>query len=145
MKPSHQNRLLLAASVSMMLALAACDRYDQRAAGQKLDSVATQAKEEVQDAAARARAAADKLGDQTKSMGAGAVDKVDDASITAKVNAALAADKDPGGVILDHLGDAHLKAGDGTKAREAWQKAAAAFEKDGEKEKLAAVRKKLAG
>ena len=94
MKPSHQNRLLLAASVSMMLALAACDRYDQRAAGQKLDSVATQAKEEVQDAAARARAAADKLGDQTKSMGAGAVDKVDDASITAKVNAALAADKD---------------------------------------------------
>ncbi|MCE9525538.1 MAG: tetratricopeptide repeat protein [Planctomycetales bacterium] len=55
----------------------------------------------------------------------------------------LAAGKDPGGVILDHLGDAHQKAGDGAKARAAWQKAAAAFEKDGEKEKLEAVRGKL--
>ena len=57
----------------------------------------------------------------------------------------LAAEKDSSGVILGHLGDAHSKAGDGTKAREAWQKAAAAFEKDGEQEKLAAVRKKLQG
>jgi len=56
-----------------------------------------------------------------------------------------AAEKDSSGVILDHLGDAHLKAGDGAKAREAWQKAATAFEKDGDKEKLAAVRKKLQG
>ena len=55
----------------------------------------------------------------------------------------LAAEKDPSGVILDHLGDAHLKAGNGAKAREAWQKAAADFEKDGEKEKLEAVKKKL--
>ena len=55
----------------------------------------------------------------------------------------LAADKDPAGVILDHLGDAHLKAGDEAKAREAWQKAAADFEQDGEKEKLEAVRGKL--
>lgn len=55
----------------------------------------------------------------------------------------LAAEKESSGVILDHLGDAYLKAGDATKAREAWQKAAAAFEKDGEREKLEAVRKKL--
>jgi tetratricopeptide (TPR) repeat protein len=55
----------------------------------------------------------------------------------------LAAKQDLAGVILDHLGDAHLKAGDQAKAREAWQKAAAAFEKDGEQEKLEAVQKKL--
>ncbi|HEX5033263.1 MAG TPA: tetratricopeptide repeat protein, partial [bacterium] len=54
-----------------------------------------------------------------------------------------AAEKDPGGVILDHLGDAHLKAGDSAKAREAWRRAAEAFEKDGDKEKLEAVRGKL--
>lgn len=58
---------------------------------------------------------------------------------------AQAAEKESSGVILDHLGDAYLKAGDGAKAREAWQKAAAAFEKDGQREKLEAVRKKLQG
>lgn len=55
----------------------------------------------------------------------------------------LAATQQPAAVILDHLGDAHLKAGDAAKAREAWQRAAAAFEKDGEQEKLEAVKKKL--
>ena len=57
----------------------------------------------------------------------------------------LAADKDTSGVILDHLGDAHHKVGDTAKARAAWTKAAATFEKDGDQEKLAAVNKKLAG
>ena len=55
----------------------------------------------------------------------------------------LAAEKESSGVILDHLGDAQLKTGDGAKAREAWRKAAAAFEKNEEREKLEAVRKKL--
>ena len=102
MKPSHQHRLLLAASVSVLLALTACDRYGgQGTAGQKPDSATAQAKEEAQDAAARARAAAGKVGDQTKSMGAAAGDKIDDASITAKVNAALAADKDLAATKID--------------------------------------------
>jgi tetratricopeptide (TPR) repeat protein len=55
----------------------------------------------------------------------------------------LAAEKDAAGVIFDHLGDAFQKAGEGAKAREAWHKAAAAFEKDGEREKLESVRRKL--
>lgn len=55
----------------------------------------------------------------------------------------LAAKQDSGGVILDHLGDAHLKAGDPAKAQDVWQKAAAAFEQDGEREKSEAVKKKL--
>src|SRR6185503_13038913 len=55
----------------------------------------------------------------------------------------VAAEKDPGGVILDHLGDAFHKAGDVAQARAAWQRAAAAYEKEGEREKATAARKKL--
>jgi len=58
---------------------------------------------------------------------------------------ALAADKEPHGVILDHLGDAHSKAGEAAKARAAWQKAVEALEKEGDKERLELVKKKLSG
>ena len=101
MKPFHQKSLMLASSLAMLLALGACDKNDQRTAGEKLDSVVSRAKEEAQDAAARARAAADKAGEETKAMGAGAIDKVDDAAITSKVNAGLAADKDLSATKID--------------------------------------------
>jgi len=55
----------------------------------------------------------------------------------------VAAEKDVSGVVLEHLGDAYLKAGDAAQARDAWQKARDAYEKDGEAEKAAAVKKKL--
>lgn len=55
-----------------------------------------------------------------------------------------AAGEDPDGVILDHLGDALLRAGRPAEARAAWQKAEAAFQKAEEAKKLEAVRKKLA-
>jgi hyperosmotically inducible periplasmic protein len=101
MKTFQQKSLLLASSLGLLLALGACDKGEQRSAGQKLDSMASRAKEEAQDAAARAKAAANKLGEGTKSMGAGAADKADDASITTKVNAALAADKDLSATKID--------------------------------------------
>ena len=101
MKPFHQKSLMLASSLAMLFALGACDKNDQRTVGQKLDSVATRGKEEAQDAAARARAATKKAGDEVKSMGAGAADKVDDAAITSKVNAGLAADKDLSATKID--------------------------------------------
>jgi tetratricopeptide (TPR) repeat protein len=54
-------------------------------------------------------------------------------------------DDEPDAVILDHLGDAYAGAGRADEARKAWQRAAKAYEKSGqEKDKLAAVRKKLA-
>ena len=101
MNISQSRGLLLASSVAMLLALGACDRGgDQRTAGQ-LDSASANAKEKSQDAAARARATAKNAGDETKAMGASAGDKVDDAAITSKVNAALAADKDLSAVKID--------------------------------------------
>jgi len=51
---------------------------------------------------------------------------------------------EPDGVILDHLGDAYAAAGRKADARKVWQRAEKSFDKQGEKDKLAAVRKKLA-
>ena len=53
-----------------------------------------------------------------------------------------AAAKEPVGDVLEHLGDAQLKAGQVEKADAAWRRAAAAFRKDKEEEKAVAVEKK---
>ena len=69
--------LLAISSLTVLLALGACDRYnDGKAVGERAP-------------------------DQTKSMGAAGVQKVDDATITTKVNAALAADKDLSAVRIN--------------------------------------------
>jgi tetratricopeptide (TPR) repeat protein len=49
----------------------------------------------------------------------------------------------PGGVILDHLGDALAKADRAEDARAAWQRAAEAFHKEGNEPGAAVVEKKL--
>jgi len=54
------------------------------------------------------------------------------------------AGNDPGGVILDHLGDALAKTGRVDDARTAWIKALESFRKDGDVEQAAKVEKKLA-
>jgi tetratricopeptide (TPR) repeat protein len=56
---------------------------------------------------------------------------------------AAASDDDPDGVILDHLGDAHLQAGHKDKALEAWRRAVADFERKEEDELLRATREKI--
>jgi osmotically-inducible protein OsmY len=105
MKPFHQKSLMLASSLAMLLALGACDRYGDRAAGptpaDRTEQATSRATEESRDAAARARAQADKAAEETKAMGAAAVDKVDDATITTKVNAELAVDKDLSAIKID--------------------------------------------
>jgi tetratricopeptide (TPR) repeat protein len=53
-------------------------------------------------------------------------------------------DDGPDGVILDHLADAYAAAGRKDDARKFWQRAEKSFEKQADKEKLDAVRKKLA-
>ena len=57
--------------------------------------------------------------------------------------AVAAGGDDPDGVILDHLGDAHLKAGDSDAARIAWQKAIDSFERDKDADKATATQQKL--
>jgi tetratricopeptide (TPR) repeat protein len=56
----------------------------------------------------------------------------------------LAADDEAAdGVVLDHLGDAEARLGRSAAAAAAWQRAAAAYEQDGETEKGARVKAKL--
>ncbi|MGH7139744.1 MAG: tetratricopeptide repeat protein, partial [Pirellulales bacterium] len=50
---------------------------------------------------------------------------------------------DPDGVMLEHLGDACLAAGQKEAADDAWRKSLTAFEKQGDADKMARVRKKL--
>jgi len=94
--------------MAMLLALGACDRSDDRTVGEKLDygvnkaqQAGAEAKRDAKDATARAGAAAESAADSTRQMGAAAAVKVDDATITAKVNANLAADKDLSAVRID--------------------------------------------
>jgi Flp pilus assembly protein TadD len=54
-----------------------------------------------------------------------------------------AAGKKPDGIILDHLGDAYLKANRRDKAVEAWRKAADVFRGEKETEKVKAVETKI--
>lgn len=73
--------LLAISSLAVILSLGACDRYD--------------------NASTATGQAAREAADDTRRMGAAGVDKVDDATITAKVNAALAADKDLSAIRID--------------------------------------------
>jgi tetratricopeptide (TPR) repeat protein len=62
----------------------------------------------------------------------------------AELKKAVAA-ADPDGVMLEHLGDACLAAGQREAAAEAWQKAQAEFEKEADAEKIARIKQKRAG
>jgi tetratricopeptide (TPR) repeat protein len=53
-------------------------------------------------------------------------------------------EKQPDGTVLDHLGDAYEKVGNVGKAKAAWHRAVAAFEKDKEAEKAGNEQKKIA-
>ncbi|HSV35928.1 MAG TPA: BON domain-containing protein [Ramlibacter sp.] len=111
MKTIHLNApksLATAASLAVLLALGACDRTDERTAGQRMDSAVSQTrqagaevKRDAQDATASAGAAVRNAAEDTKAMGAAAADKIDDASITAKVNAGLSTDKDLSAIRID--------------------------------------------
>ena len=61
----------------------------------------------------------------------------------AELKKAVAGDE-PDGVMLEHLGDACLAAGQKEAAGEAWRKALAAFEKEGDADKIARIKHKLA-
>lgn len=83
--------LLAISSLAVVLSLGACDRLDNSTTvGERADSAAN-----------RTEQAARNVGDDTRRMGAAGAEKVDDATITAKVNAALAADKDLSAVRID--------------------------------------------
>ena len=108
MNSIQQKGVMVASSLAVLLALGACDRGDNRTAGQRLDSAVSTAQRagdnasrDAKDVTARAGATLGSAADDTRAMGASAGAKVDDASITAKVNASLAKDKDLSAVKID--------------------------------------------
>jgi hyperosmotically inducible protein len=108
MKTSIRKNLLLISSLATLLALGACQRNDGETVGEKADTGASKteqaarnAEQDVKDATASAGAAVKNAGEETRAMGAAAADKVEDAVITTKVNAALASDKDLSAVKID--------------------------------------------
>jgi hyperosmotically inducible periplasmic protein len=90
MKSSAQRGLFVISSLAMLLALGACDRADNRTVGERIDSGTAKTEQAARNAA-----------DDTKAMGAAGASKVDDGMITAKVNAALVADKDLSAVKIN--------------------------------------------
>lgn len=108
MKSFQQKALVTASSVAMLLALGACGRTDDQTAGQKMDSsvsasrqAGAEVKQDAKDATASTGAAVSNAAQDTKAMGATAGEKIDDATITAKVNASLATDKDLSAIKID--------------------------------------------
>jgi len=107
MKPFQAKSTLLP-TLAVLLTLGACDRGEDRTVGERMDSgvskaqhAGADARRDATDATTRANAAADSAADSTRQMGAAAGTKVDDATITAKVNASLAADKDLSAIRID--------------------------------------------
>jgi|JI10StandDraft_1071094.scaffolds.fasta_scaffold372201_2 hyperosmotically inducible protein len=101
MKSTTQKSLIAVSCLAALLTLGACNKADDRTAGQQLDSAIAKtdaagerAKDQMKDATASAGAAMSNAADATKTAGANAVDGSFDAMITAKVNTGLAADKD---------------------------------------------------
>lgn len=108
MKPIQTKSAMLLSSMAMLLALGACDRVDNPTVGERTESGATrtesagaEAKQDAKDATASADASLDKAAQETRQLGAAAADKIDDATITTKVNASLAADKDLSAIKID--------------------------------------------
>jgi len=104
---SHPRRLAgIAAAAALALGLAACgERGDDRTVGQKVDAAverteqaAANMKEEARqgmaNAESEARSAGNAMGEKAARMGEAIAEKVDDATITASVNADLARDPD---------------------------------------------------
>lgn len=101
MKSIQQKTLVTVSSLAMLLALGACGRNDDTTAGQKMDSAVSKTQSAGAEAKQDAKDATASAADSTKAMGAASADKVDDASITAKVNAELATDKDLSAIRID--------------------------------------------
>lgn len=108
MQATYRKAVLAVSSAAMLLALGACGRNDERTVNQKMDTAVSKtdragvdAKRNAGDATASAGTAARHAANDTKAMGASASDKVDDAAITAKVNASLATDKDLSAIKID--------------------------------------------
>lgn len=104
MRRTLSHKLPLISAVLLALSLAACNRHDDKTAGEQLDTAIAKTEQKVEQAQSAAErqlaqarsdtaAATNKVEAQVKSTADMMGDKVEDAAITASVNAELA--KDP--------------------------------------------------
>lgn len=85
--------------------LGACGRNDDTTVGQKMDSAVSKTETRTEQAGAEVKQDTKETtagaADATREMGAAAGDRIDDATITSKVNAELATDKDLSAIRID--------------------------------------------
>lgn len=111
LRPTHRIASVLAVS-ALALGLAACGKKDEPTAGQRLDSAVEKTEQAAADArnqaasamqsaenkmeqgAASVASAAQDMGNSAQQAANSAMDKLDDATITAQINAGLAKDPD---------------------------------------------------
>ena len=101
MKAFQYNGIVVASSMAVLLALGGCNPGGDRTASDRMDSAASKTRQAGADAKRDASAATESAADRTKEMGASAGAKIDDASITTQVNAALVKDKELSALKID--------------------------------------------
>ncbi|MBI5269396.1 MAG: BON domain-containing protein [Burkholderiales bacterium] len=92
MNTTHRTTACWMAAALSAFMIVGCDSRDDRTAGEKLDAAVAETKQETAEARADASAAMDRAGEKVENAAAGMGNTMDDAGITAKVNAAFAGD-----------------------------------------------------
>lgn len=93
--------LLLIPALALSATLVACDRNDDRTVGQRVDDATATAERRTDQVQADASRAANEARETTANMGDRAANAVSDATITAEVKAALAADPQLSALRID--------------------------------------------
>lgn len=91
----------LAAATALALGLAACNKAEEPTAGQRLDSAISKTEQAAEEAKQKMESATQEAGQAKRNATADAAALMDDAGITAKVNAGLAQDPDLSAIKID--------------------------------------------
>ena len=92
---------VFAAAAALAAGLSACNKAEEPTAGQRLDSAINKTEQAAQDAKQKMESAAQEAGQASRNATADAAALMDDAGITAKVNAGLAQDPDLSAIKID--------------------------------------------
>lgn len=92
-RPLHRIASVLAVS-ALALGLAACSKTEDATVGQRLDSAVDRTEQSATEARIKAESAMQSAGNKMEQGSQTAMEKIDDATITAQVSAGLAKDPD---------------------------------------------------
>ncbi|MBV7426842.1 BON domain-containing protein [Acidovorax sp. sif1233] len=99
-RPAHRIASILAVS-ALALGLSACGKKDEPTVGQRLDSAVEKTEQAAADARMKAESAMQNAESSAKKATNSAAGAIDDATITAQVNASLAKDPDLSAVKIN--------------------------------------------